>query len=189
MDWPKYGRVTLKPFSSGLTDEEWRRFYETFRDGEIAEWNGSKPLRMPIWLFKRVVMGEVSRGDRMGFGILDQQGEWIGTVELYDLGLQQATLGILIGAKDRWGQGYGTEAVKAVLQHAFTKMGLTKIKLRTFKHNLRAQRSFQKAGFRAVGSRPAGVRFGLGFRINTLEDVLMEIEAEEWKLQQTQATH
>ncbi|MFN3178544.1 MAG: N-acetyltransferase, partial [Thermus sp.] len=37
MDWPQYGRVTLKPFSAGLTEEEWKGLYETFRDPEVAE--------------------------------------------------------------------------------------------------------------------------------------------------------
>jgi len=178
--WPRCGRVTLKPFTETLTEEEWRRFYECFRDPEIAEWNGSRPLKMPVWLFKRVVMGEVARGDRLGFGILDEKGEWLGTVELYELSRNEATLGILIGAKDRWGQGYGTDAVRAVLAYAFTKMGLHKVKLRTYRHNLRAQRAFEKAGFRFVSSPPAPLRFNFGFTPKP-EFVPMEITKEQWE--------
>lgn len=188
--WPRSGRVTLKPFGEGLTEEEWRRFYECFRDPEIAEWNGSRPLRMPIWLFKRVVMGEVARGDRLGFGILDERGEWLGTVELYDLSRTEATLGILIGAKDRWGKGYGTDAVRAVLRYAFERMNLQRVKLKTFKHNVRAQKAFQKAGFRVVSVLPAPsprVAISLGPmrqpkpEERRLEDVHMEITREEWQ--------
>jgi RimJ/RimL family protein N-acetyltransferase len=187
--WPRSGGVTLKPFTEGLTEEEWRRFYECFRDPEIAEWNGSRPLRMPMWLFKRVVMGEVARGDRLGFGILDERGEWLGTVELYDLNRTEATLGILIGAKDRWGKGYGTDAVRAVLRYAFERMNLQRVKLKTFKHNMRAQRAFQKAGFRVVSVIPTpSPRPSLSLaplRPNReerqLEDVHMEITREEWQ--------
>lgn len=178
--WPRQGRVTLKPFTENLTEEEWRRFYDCFRDPEIAEWNGSRPLKMPIWLFKRVVMGEVSRGDRLGFGILDEKGEWLGTVELYEMGRTEATLGILIGAKDRWGKGYGTDAVKAVLEHAFTKLSLRKIKLKTYKHNIRAQRAFEKAGFRYVNAPVAVPRFSFGLSPRQ-EFVPMEITKEEWE--------
>ncbi|MER3483467.1 MAG: GNAT family N-acetyltransferase [Meiothermus sp.] len=178
--WPKSGQVTLKPFTDGLTEEEWRRFYECFRDPEIAEWNGSRPLKMPVWLFKRVVMGEVSRGDRLGFGILDEKGEWLGTVELYELTRTEATLGILIGAKERWGQGYGSDAVKAVLAYAFTKMGLRKVKLRTYKHNLRAQRAFEKAGFRFVPTSQTAPRFNFGLNPKP-EFVPMEITKEQWE--------
>ncbi|MCS7057388.1 MAG: GNAT family N-acetyltransferase [Meiothermus sp.] len=178
--WPRHGRVTLKPFTEPLSETEWRRFYDCFRDPEIAEWNGSRPLRMPLWLFKRVVMGEVARGDRLGFGILDERGEWLGTVELYELTPSEATLGILIGAKDRWGQGYGTDAVKAVLEYAFCKLGLKKVKLRTYKHNLRAQRAFEKAGFRHVEKPPqGGLRLGLSLGPKH-EFIPMEITKEEW---------
>ncbi len=182
MDRPHWGRVTLKPFSEGLSEEEWRRFYRCFRDPEIAEWNGSRPLRMPLWLFKRVVMGEVNRGDRLGFGILDEQGEWLGSVELYELGKKEATLGILIGAKDRWGQGYGTEALRAVLLHAFSQMDLERVKLRTYRHNMRAQRAFQKAGFHEVCSPPAP-RMNFGPRMSPQggPDVQMCVTKEEWE--------
>jgi RimJ/RimL family protein N-acetyltransferase len=179
--WPRHGKVTLKPFTETLTETEWRRFYECFRDPEVAEWNGSRPLKMPLWLFKRVVMGEVSRGDRMGFGILDEKGEWLGTVELYELTRTEATLGILIGAKNRWGQGYGTDAVKAVLEYAFYTLRLQKVKLRTYKHNLRAQRAFEKSGFHHVANPPSSTlrfNFGLAPRV---EFVPMEITREDWE--------
>lgn len=178
--WPRYGKVTLKPFTEPLTETEWRRFYDCFRDPEIAEWNGSRPLKMPLWLFKRVVLGEVGRGDRIGFGILDEQGEWLGTVELYELSHGEATLGILIGVKDRWGQGYGTDAVRAVLEYAFCSLRLQKVKLRTYRHNLRAQRAFQKAGFRYVEAPPTpALRFNFGLTPRT-EFVPMEISREDW---------
>ncbi|MCL6569231.1 MAG: GNAT family N-acetyltransferase, partial [Meiothermus silvanus] len=86
-----------------------------------------------------------------------------------------------------WGQGYGTEAVRAVLEHAFTRLGLNRVKLKTFRHNLRAQRAFQKAGFRTVAVVPAGMRLGFNFGPR-LEDVLMEITREEWLAQKQQAS-
>ncbi|MCS6868592.1 MAG: GNAT family N-acetyltransferase [Thermus sp.] len=174
MDWPRHGRVTLKPFAAGLTEAEWRGLYETFRDPEVAEWNGSSPLRSPLWLFKRFVQAEMRRKDRMAFAILDEKGEYLGTLELYDLTPEEATLGILIGRKDRWGQGYGTEAVRAALGYAFGQLGLKRVRLRTFAHNLRARRAFQKAGFREVG-------FGPGPKGK--EDVYMEVRREDFDLE------
>lgn len=172
MDWPRYGRVVLKPFSSGLSEEEWKGLYETFRDPEIAEWNGSSPLRTPFWLFKRFVLAETKRKDRLAFIVLDEKGKYLGTVELYDiLSGEQATLGILIGRKDRWGQGYGTEAVRAALAYAFGPLGLKRVRLRTFAHNLRARRAFLKAGFREVGLGPGP---------KGKEDVYMEVRREDF---------
>ena len=170
MEWPRFGRVVLKPFSAGLSEAEWKGLYETFRDPEVAEWNGSSPLRSPFWLFKRFVLAEARRKDRVAFVILDETGEYLGTLERYDLTPEEATLGILIGRKDRWGQGYGTEAVRAALDYAFRVLGLRRVKLRTFAHNLRARRAFQKAGFREVGVVP-GPR--------GREDVHMEVRRED----------
>ncbi len=171
-DWPHCGRVTLKPFAYGLTAEEWRGFWESFRDPEIAEWNGNRPLRMPLWLFKRVVQGEIKRGDRLGFVVLDEHGDWLGTLELYEIKGREATLGIILGRKDRWGQGYGREAVRALLGYAFGTLGLERVKLRTFSHNLRARRAFAAAGFREVGveALPGGK-----------QDTLMEVRKGEWR--------
>ena len=172
VNWPRRGRVTLKPFNQGLSAEEWRRFWESFRDSEIAAWNGSRPLKMPLWLFKRVVSGEIKRGDRIGFVILDENGDWLGTLELYEGNRREATLGIILGRKDRWGMGYGREAVAAAIDYAFRRLSFTKIKLRTYSHNLRARKAFAAAGFKEVGieNLPGGK-----------QDVLMEIRREDWR--------
>ncbi|MCH1927101.1 GNAT family N-acetyltransferase [Shewanella sp. C31] len=171
MGWPRFGRVTLKPFTAGLSEAEWKGLYETFRDPEVAEWNGTSPLRSPVWLIKRFVLAEMRRQDRLAFAILDEKGEYLGTVEHYDLTPEEATLGILIGRKDRWGLGYGTEAVRAALGYAFRELGLQRVQLRTFAHNLRAPRAFQKAGFREVGLGPGP---------QGKEDVYMEVSREDF---------
>ena len=66
--------------------------------------------------------------------------------------------------------GAATEAVRAALDYAFRVLGLRRVKLRTFAHNLRARRAFQKAGFREVGVVP-GPR--------GREDVHMEVRRED----------
>ncbi|HWG84306.1 MAG TPA: GNAT family N-acetyltransferase [Deinococcales bacterium] len=154
-DLPRLGgaRVTLRPFSQ-LTGRDWGRFHAFFRDREIAEWNGSPPLRMPLWLFRRVVIGEERSGERRGFAVYDEAERFIGSVELYDLTPSrprppsEGTLGIIIGEKDRWGRGYGTAACRALLRAAFLEMGLECVKLSTLENNARARRAFEKCGFR-----------------------------------------
>jgi len=163
--------VRLKDFRQGLTEEEWRRFYRAFKDPEIARLNGHRPLRLPLWLFRRLVEAELARGDRVAFGILDEAGEWIGAVELYDLKGGRATLGILLSDKSRWGKGYGSQAVRRALDYAFEELGLEAVELRTFRWNARARRAFEKAGFRLVGFAPAP---------GGEEDALMAITREEW---------
>lgn len=68
-----------------------------------------------------------------------------------------ATLGIGIGNKNYWGKGYGTEAVKLVVDYAFRFLNLYNVDLDTASFNLRAIRSYQKAGFKEVGRRRGSI--------------------------------
>ena len=85
---PRFPRVTLKRVLD-FTPAEWHVLYGFFRDRELADWNDAKPLRMPEWIFKRVMQDEEKRGDRAGFGILNERGELI--IEEYENMLNERT--------------------------------------------------------------------------------------------------
>lgn len=145
-----YGRVILKPLAE-LEQEAWRRVHEHFRDPEIAHLNGTPPSRMPLWLLKRILKADSRRNDRATFGIFDvshdEDGVYIGTIELYDIKRTEATLGIIIGERSHWSKGFGPEAIQALLIYAFDELCLERVTLSTFEDNPRAQSSFKKVGF------------------------------------------
>jgi RimJ/RimL family protein N-acetyltransferase len=58
---------------------------------------------------------------------------------------------IVIGEKDVWGRGYGTEATRLVAEEAFASMGLSEIRLEVFNHNLRAIAAYSRVGFEVTG--------------------------------------
>ncbi len=143
------GRVALKPLSD-LDGAAWRRVHAHFKDPEIAHLNGTPPSRMPLWLLRRVLKADSRRRDRETFGIFDTSNgpeAYIGTIELYDVRHDAATLGIIIGERSHWSRGFGSEAVAALLEHAFTDLGLERVTLSTFGDNERAQAAFKKVGF------------------------------------------
>lgn len=78
---------------------------------------------------------------------------WIGL----DRGSRTAELGIMIGAKDAWNRGYGTEVVRLMLEYGFTVLGLHSAFLRHVGFNERAHRAYVKAGFRVIGRRRESV--------------------------------
>ncbi|WP_216318487.1 GNAT family N-acetyltransferase [Deinococcus aestuarii] len=182
-----WGRVTLKPVPE-FSPAEWSTLYRFFRDRELADWNDARPIRLPEWLFRRVMLEEEATGERAGFGVLGERGELIGSAELYDLRPPPptpptlATLGVMIGVRALWGQGYGREAVMALLAWAFAgdqdvgqqgrarPVPLARVRLTTFGHNRRAQRAFVACGFREVGRTSTPTR----------TDVHMEITRGEW---------
>jgi len=66
---------------------------------------------------------------------------------------QTGEVGIFIGNKNYWNKGYGTEALKLLLDYGFKALNLHNIQLRVFSFNTRAIKSYEKIGFRVFGKR------------------------------------
>lgn len=79
----------------------------------------------------------------------------IGNTGLEDINHQHRTavFGILIGEKDCWGKGYGTETARLMLDYGFTALGLHNIMLQVFAYNERGIRAYRRAGYREIGRR------------------------------------
>jgi RimJ/RimL family protein N-acetyltransferase len=80
---------------------------------------------------------------------------------------RSSEFGIMIGDKSYWNQGYGTEAVRLLVQHGFNTLNLNRIFLRVLENNPRAIRAYEKAGFTHEG-RQRQAEFKDGKYINLL---------------------
>jgi RimJ/RimL family protein N-acetyltransferase len=87
--------------------------------------------------------------------ILKRDERHVGNIKLgpVDWIHRTAELGILIGERDCWGQGYATEAIKAVVEFAFDTLNLHKITAGAYSANEGSIKAFQKAGFEIEGVR------------------------------------
>ena len=56
-------------------------------------------------------------------------------------------IGIMIGEKDYWNKGYGTEAMRTMSRYGFEELNLNRIWLRVYDTNPRARKAYEKAGF------------------------------------------
>ena len=74
----------------------------------------------------------------------------VGSVFLRDIDHdnRKAEYGIFIGEDDARGQGIGTAAAELIIKYGFEELKLHKIFLRVFADNMRAIKSYEKAGFR-----------------------------------------
>jgi len=95
-------------------------------------------------------------------------GLWVNLIQ------SEAWVGIGIGDRDFWGKGYGTDMMKLCLQYAFTELNLYRVSLGLHAYNVRALRSYEKAGFRLEGTtRKDTIREGKrtdGFWMGILRD-------------------
>lgn len=118
-----------------------------------------------------------------GFSIeLKETGELAGSISLWgaDSKDRDAELAILIGPKERWGQGLGTEAVRLMLDYGFREMNLHRIHLHVHGYNARAMRAYEKCGFQVEGRlREAFFRDGKWH-----DRLVMGILQREWLEQQ-----
>ena len=112
------------------------------------------------------------------FVVETTDGEYVGVSGLnhIDVRNRSAEAGIVIGRPEEWGRGLGTDAMKALLRHAFEELNLHRVHLRVYSFNERAIRSYVKLGFVEEGRlRQAMFRHGAWHDV-----VLMAILEEEW---------
>ncbi len=88
-----------------------------------------------------------------------------------------ATFGILIGEKDCWYKGYGTEATKLMLDYGFTVLNMHNIDLTTYAYNKAAHKTYLKAGFREIGRRRQACRW----RDHVYDEIIMDCLATEFE--------
>ena len=98
---------------------------------------------------ERVLAIEARLAGEPGSETGDHLWKLIGTIGFgkFDWRNRAAELGINIGDKDFWNQGYGTEAVRLLAHYGFSTLNLHRIFLRVLETNPRAIHAYEKAGF------------------------------------------
>lgn len=144
-------RVVLreKTLQDAQNDYRWRA------DPELARLDDATPLRMTFSAFLEMYEDELQypTPGRHRYAVESADGRHIGNCMYYDLDLlrSETELGIMIGEREYWDQGYGAEAIEAVLGHLFQKVRLQRVYLHTLEWNIRAQKCFLKCGFVPTG--------------------------------------
>lgn len=146
-----YPRVQLRPLRMSDLPAvlKWSRDHQFCR---ANEWDVDLPAdRIQRWL-DRSVTGEPS--DLVRFGVeLDQT--LVGYVDLANVSSTSAEFGIAVGDSSRWGQGIGTAAGRALLDHAFDTLRLRRINAVVSAANSRSLRLMTRLGFIRSSQVPA----------------------------------
>lgn len=118
-----------------------------------APWNDAAQARAAI----DEALGDYAAGRSMHLAIaLRDSAQLIGSCALYDFVPEhaRATLGFLL-APEHWGLGYAGEAVEALLEQGFQRLGLNRVEAEVAIENDASARMLARLGFRYEGKMRA----------------------------------
>lgn len=129
-------------FTEWLNDPEVRRFLD--RLTPISLHNER------LWIEK-----QENEPSALGLSIVKKDGdELLGGAGLRNIDAvnRHAQFGIFIGRKEAWSQGFGSEATRLILDHAFATLNLNRVALQVYEFNSRARKTYEKVGFVLEGT-------------------------------------
>jgi RimJ/RimL family protein N-acetyltransferase len=143
-----------KTIDDAKQDYEWRR------DPELATFDAARPYAGAFNDYLQIADDELRYPSlyRQTLSVEDMEGRHIGNVMYYnaDFNRKEAELGVTIGVRDYWSRGYGTDLIRTFVGYMFDTFKLDRIYLKTLDWNFRAQRCFEKAGFRRYDTSRRG---------------------------------
>lgn len=145
-------RIYLSPRNA----EDIEIFTQWLNDFDTTDYLGRSGNIVTLEGEKEYLENNSNRNDAVTFVIVTLDGDkMIGTVSLEKIDSinRTAVLGIFIGDKDYRNNGYGTEAIKLILEYGFNYLNLHSVKLDVMAFNERAQKCYQKCGFKEYGRR------------------------------------
>ena len=164
-------RVKLRPKALGDAGDD----YAWQTDPELAQLDAALLLTISFKQYLREYTWELHfpSSSRCQFAVEAPDGKHIGNCAYYDVNEAkgEAELGIMIGNRNYWDEGYGADTVTTLLSYIFQQTNLNRVYLKTLDLNIRAQKCFQKCGFQPYGRMS---RDGYSF-------VLMELRRSRWE--------
>ncbi len=145
-------RIYLSP--KGVSDEEIEKFTKWMNDFQITDYTGRTSEIMSIIGEKQYLENSAKDNKNKKFNIVElNTNKLIGTVGLHEFDWisRNAVLGIFIGDEDFRNNGYGSEAIKLLLEYGFRYLNLHSIKLDLLSCNERAHKCYLKCGFKDAG--------------------------------------
>ena len=152
---------------------------------KYTNWLNDLEVTISTTLYSRIMdmeseneaLVELKKGYNFAVRLI-QTNELIGSIGLNDLDLlhRNAELGIMIGSKNHWRQGYGQEAIALLLDFTFNLLNLKNVYLKVMEYNTPAIGLYQKMGFKEAGRR----RKAHGINGKRYDILFMDILAEEF---------
>jgi RimJ/RimL family protein N-acetyltransferase len=167
-------RVLLRPVSAA----DAAGLFELVNDPEGSRLTGTH-AEFTFEQVERWYATRADHDDRLDLAIVDLAGGgYVGEVVLNDLDQYNHSCGFrisLIGPR-AFGRGFGTEATRLAVAHAFESVGLHRVGLEVYDFNPRARRVYEKVGFTYEGTS----RQALYWDGEWVDAHLMALLASDW---------
>ncbi len=156
---------------------------------EIMKWINDREvmdnliMRYPVSRYKEEKWIEKTLDDSnpriKTFALETKDGVYLGGISLHGIDWENrnAEAGIVIGKKEYWNKGYGTDAMMTLLEFAFNRMNLHRVYLKVYDFNLRGIKSYEKCGFKREGV----LRHDLYVNGEYHDSIIMGILKDEFK--------
>jgi len=156
---------------------------------EIMKWVNDREvmdnliIRYPVsryqeekWMEKAL---EDSNPRNKVFAIETKDGVYLGGIGLHRIDWENsnAEVGIVIGKKEYWNKGYGSDSMMTLLKFAFNRMNLHRVYLKVYDFNVRGIKSYEKCGFRREGV----LRHDLYINGDYHDSIIMGVLKDEFK--------
>lgn len=145
-------RIYLSP--KGSSEEEIQKFAEWMNDFQVTDYTGRTSQITTYASEKEYLENAEKDTEKRTFNIVNLEDDKLfGTVGLEHINWveRSAVLGIFIGDDDFRSNGYGTEAIKLLLEYGFKYLNLHSIRLDLLSVNERAHKCYLKCGFKDTG--------------------------------------
>ncbi len=136
--------VRLRPVSAE-DSAEWLRW---LNDPEIL---GLMDMVQPVTAeqHEKFLRYAIAENQNARWFAIERDGRFIGKVWLWDINWrhQRAEVRVLVGERESWGSGAGSDALALISRYAFETLGLHKLYAFVHERNQRSKRAFLKVGF------------------------------------------
>jgi len=172
-----------------LTLGDAQRYSKFVSDWDIARMTGSLPYPLPLISAEikiEMLLSRRRRGQAYPYAITLNGTDIIGVMDIF---LRDENTDFELGywlARDHWGQGYTSEAAKAVMTEAEASLGAKRFVAGVFADNPASMRVLEKLGFETTG--PDGDHFSMA-RLTHMESIGFEriVESQTSKCLQKSA--
>jgi len=149
LKWLQGNKIVLreKNIADASNDYAWAT------DRELMRLDAGEICRIDFLTYLMEYPHVLAAPNKIQFAVETLDGEHIGNCTCYniDVGHKEAELGIIIGKREYWGKGYGSDTVRTMMWHIFQELGAKRIFLHTLEWNIRARECFDRCGFMVCG--------------------------------------